>query len=156
MGQIVKKKKKGRPSKADLAKLRNSAGNTSAPDREPRRSLRRRNVRYTFHFDDYLDDDELFEEFEEDEDASRREKKLKFLVKLPNGSKENNTELIPSRTQRVSHAPTASQSSSENGKPSKKRKVDADAEGDEDEEENDDGEDDDNENIEDDEVYDWK
>lgn len=149
MGQIVKKKKKGRPSKADLAKLRNFAGNSSAPDREPRRSLRQRNVRYTFHFDDYLDDDELFEDFDEEEDVSRREKKLKFLVKLPSGSKENNTESTPSRTQRVSHAPTASQSSSENGKPSKKRKIDADEEGDEDEDENDDGEDDD---VEEDEV----
>ncbi|GMI63759.1 bromodomain-containing protein 13 [Hibiscus trionum] len=77
MGQIVKRKKKGRPSKADLAKRGSSP---SAPaESELRRSHRRRNVRYNIDFDDYLDED--FEE-EDDEEERRREKKLKLILKL--------------------------------------------------------------------------
>ncbi|XWS51847.1 hypothetical protein CRYUN_Cryun11dG0017600 [Craigia yunnanensis] len=73
MGQIVKRKKKGRPSKADLAKRGSSAVAPAAPD------LRRRNVRYKIDYDDYLDED-----FEE-EDERRREKKLKLVLKLNQG-----------------------------------------------------------------------
>ncbi|RYR79806.1 hypothetical protein Ahy_A01g004612 isoform B [Arachis hypogaea] len=74
MGQIGKRKKKGRPSKADLA--RRSAESQSAEQSDIRRSLRRRNVRYNIieYDDDYLD---------EDEDERRREKKkLKLVEKL--------------------------------------------------------------------------
>lgn len=137
MGQIVKRKKKGRPSKADLAR-RNSTGSepTSGPssDREPRRSLRRRNVRYTFDFDDYIDEDDYYED---DEDVRRREKKLRLLLKLQgsSGNKEDDSE----STRRVDHAPSASASSSfdsDDDKQSKKRKINGDdeIEGDDDEE----------------------
>ncbi|GLU23710.1 hypothetical protein SLE2022_396970 [Rubroshorea leprosula] len=77
MGQIVKRKKKGRPSKADLA--RRGVSPATGPESEPRRSLRRRNVRYNIDYDDYLDED--FEEDEEEEERGR-EKKLKLVVKL--------------------------------------------------------------------------
>ncbi|KAE9458255.1 hypothetical protein C3L33_09847, partial [Rhododendron williamsianum] len=121
MGQIVKRKKKGRPSKADLA-LRAAAAAAETPEAEERRSLRRRNVRYTFDFDDYVDDDEL-----EDEDAWRREKKLKLLLKLQQQSKEeeggSGSESAPSRTR-----PAAASGSSEEdgGNPLKKRKIGGD------------------------------
>ncbi|XP_027061162.1 uncharacterized protein [Coffea arabica] len=174
MGQIVKRKKKGRPSKADLAKRRSVGEDASAPERELRRSHRQRNVRYTFDFDDYLDDDELFEGFDDEEDERRREKKLKLLLKLQTSRETTTTESTPSETRRASHAPAASQSSSDlagdgsYNKPSKKRKMsdslargrsrqgvneEAEAEAEVDEEdENDDVDDDDNENVEDDEV----
>ncbi|KAK4752489.1 hypothetical protein SAY87_021287 [Trapa incisa] len=83
MGQIVKRKKKGRPPKSDLARR----ALVEEPELEPRvrRSLRRRNVRYNFvDYDDFIDDDEYFEENEdeEEEDERRREKKVKLVVKL--------------------------------------------------------------------------
>lgn len=76
MGQIVKRKKKGRPSKADLA-----VRALSASERDTRRSLRRRNVRYNVidYDDDFIEDDE---EEEEEEEVRRREKKVKLVVKL--------------------------------------------------------------------------
>ncbi|XP_052207681.1 uncharacterized protein LOC127811658 [Diospyros lotus] len=123
MGQIVKRKKKGRPSKADLAR-RASEGEppgAAASEKDVRRSLRRRNVRYIFDFDDFDDLDE--EEEEEVEDERRRQKKLKLLLKLQ--GKEGGAESEPSRTRRVDHAPPASPSSSDSGeKPPKKRKID--------------------------------
>ncbi|KAF7139972.1 hypothetical protein RHSIM_Rhsim06G0218500 [Rhododendron simsii] len=126
MGQIVKRKKKGRPSKADLA-LRAAAAAAETPEAAERRSLRRRNVRYTFDFDDYVDDDEL-----EDEDAWKREKKLKLLLKLQQQSKEeeggSGSESAPSRTRLVARAPAAASGSSEEdgGNPLKKRKIGGD------------------------------
>ncbi|KAG5546534.1 hypothetical protein RHGRI_018648 [Rhododendron griersonianum] len=125
MGQIVKRKKKGRPSKADLALRAAAAAAAETPEAEERRSLRRRNVRYTFGFDDYVDDDEL-----EDEDAWRREKKLKLLLKLQQQSKEeeggSGSESAPSRTR-----PAAASGSSEEdgGNPLKKRKIGGDVRG---------------------------
>lgn len=147
MGQIVKKKKKGRPSKADLAARRSSGSAAEKSDGELRRSGRRRNVRYSFEIDDYLDDDEYFvDEEDEEEDESRREKKLKLLLKLQNmegsGGGGGVAESTPSPTRHVRHAPTASGSSSDFGKPSKIRKID----GDEEYEENDGGDDGDIEN----------
>ncbi|XP_010536666.1 PREDICTED: bromodomain and WD repeat-containing protein 1 [Tarenaya hassleriana] len=71
MSQIVRRRKKGRPSKADLAR-RASSGDGY----ELRRSLRRRNVRYNFDFDDYLDDED------EAEEESRRGKKMKLVPVL--------------------------------------------------------------------------
>ncbi|XP_049374565.1 uncharacterized protein LOC125839610 isoform X1 [Solanum verrucosum] len=141
MGQIVKTKKKGRPSKADLAR-RNAAVDQSESasakqERELRRSGRRRNVRYAFDIDDYLDDDEYF--VEDDEDERGREKKLKHLLKLQ--SDEIGAESTPSRTRRVSVGPATSASSSDDGdgrKPSKKRRINGDDDRDEDEEDNDD------------------
>ncbi|GLT67363.1 hypothetical protein SLA2020_396780 [Shorea laevis] len=88
MGQIVKRKKKGRPSKADLARRVGSPA--AAPESEPRRSLRRRNVLYNIEYDDYLDED--FEEDEEEE--RRREKKLKLVVKLDEGRDATATEAM--------------------------------------------------------------
>lgn len=81
MGQIVKRKKKGRPSKADLA--RRAVESAAAAEREVRRSLRRRNVRYNIDYDDYLDEDD---EDEDEEDLRRREKKVKLVVKLNQGT----------------------------------------------------------------------
>ncbi|EEF32463.1 uncharacterized protein LOC8276725 isoform X2 [Ricinus communis] len=70
MGQIVKRKKKGRPSKADLAR-RSSSGQSPAASTEKidrRRSLRRRNVRYNnfIDYDDYLDEFEEYEQIHQD------------------------------------------------------------------------------------------
>lgn len=138
MGQIVKGKKKGRPSKADLA-LRAAAGAEPTPPRDIRRSLRRRSLRYNIDFDDYqVDDDDDDEEDEEEE--RRREKKLKLVLKLPHQARVEIAEPVPSRTRRVAHAPPISASSSEYGegnKPFKKRKMDGDDAGDEDEDEDD-------------------
>ncbi|KAG4399887.1 hypothetical protein GLYMA_08G318100v4 [Glycine max] len=67
----IARRKKGRPSKADLARR---SGESQS---DPRRSLRRRSVRYNIidYDGDYLDDD--------DEDERRREKKkLKLMAKL--------------------------------------------------------------------------
>ncbi|KAL8144313.1 hypothetical protein V2J09_017345 [Rumex salicifolius] len=111
MSQIVSKKK-GRPSKADLAARAAAAESNNGhinhnrrptaeeeeEERDIRRSLRRRSgVRYNlldYDDEDYLDDDDEFD-FEEDkmeaEDdggggGGRREKKLKFVLKLRNSS----------------------------------------------------------------------
>ncbi|GFZ21995.1 DNA-binding bromodomain-containing protein [Actinidia rufa] len=122
MSQIVKTKKKGRPSKADLARRA-----AAATEGDVRRSSRRRNVRYTFDFDDFIDEDDGVGVGEDDdgEDEVRREKKLKLLLKLQ--SKEGGVESPPSRTRRVSHAPGASSSDDgDGGKPLKKRKIDDD------------------------------
>ncbi|XP_040985914.1 uncharacterized protein LOC121234155 [Juglans microcarpa x Juglans regia] len=80
MGQIVKRKKKGRPSKADLA--RRAVESAAVAEADVRRSHRRRNVRYNIDYDDYLDEDDE----DEEEDQRRREKKLKLVVKLNQGS----------------------------------------------------------------------
>lgn len=103
MGQI-EKRKKGRPSKADLAARRAAVESDAPPSeqqkRDIRRSLRRRSFRYNIidYDEDYLNDDvHLFdgeddveerEEEDEDEDEAerRREKKLKLVLKLNNNS----------------------------------------------------------------------
>ncbi|KAG8365091.1 hypothetical protein BUALT_Bualt18G0068100 [Buddleja alternifolia] len=105
MGQIVRRKKKGRPAKTDL-----EPRDAAQPERDVRRSLRRRNVKYVFDLDDYFDEDELFAD---DEDQRIREKKLKHLLKLQNGGEEEST---PSR-RRVDHAPATSASSSDDSGP---------------------------------------
>ncbi|KAJ8532562.1 hypothetical protein K7X08_012485 [Anisodus acutangulus] len=126
MGQIVKTKKKGRPSKADLAR-RNAAveqSESAKQERELRRSGRRRNVSYAFYIDDYLDDDEYFIE-DIDEDERGREKKLKHLLKLQND--DGGAESTP--CQRGGHATSASSSDEDEGrKPTKKRKINDDGE----------------------------
>ncbi|XP_007020786.2 PREDICTED: uncharacterized protein LOC18593479 [Theobroma cacao] len=102
MGQIVKRKKKGRPSKADLAKRGSSPAAQS--ETELRRSHRRRNVRYNIDYDDYLDED--FEE-EDEEEERRREKKLKLVLKLNQGQEAeppSPPSLPPSRGRGVSSA----------------------------------------------------
>nr|KYP73418.1 Bromodomain and PHD finger-containing protein 3 [Cajanus cajan] len=103
MGQIVRRKKKGRPSKADLA--RRSGESPAAAQSDLRRSRRRRNVRYNIDYDDYLDE----EDEDEDEDERRREKKkLKLVVKLNNHEEEDDDEEddAPSRAApRGVHAP---------------------------------------------------
>ncbi|KAF8391539.1 hypothetical protein HHK36_023844 [Tetracentron sinense] len=85
MGKITKKKK-GRPSKADLALRAGLDQNPPQRQRENdiRRSLRRRN--YSYDFDDYDDEDE------------RREKKLKLVLKLPHKSGFGGIESSPSLT----------------------------------------------------------
>ncbi|XP_058742943.1 uncharacterized protein LOC131615800 [Vicia villosa] len=105
MGQIVRRKKKGRPSKADLARRSGQSPVTSQSDL--RRSRRRRNVRYNIDYDDYIDE----EDEEEDEDERRREKKkLKLVEKLNQGvdeeeEDEDEEDSLPSRGRpRVVHA----------------------------------------------------
>ncbi|PIM99348.1 hypothetical protein CDL12_28159 [Handroanthus impetiginosus] len=143
MGQIMKRKKKGRPAKADPG-----ARELQQPERDLRRSLRRRNVKYVFDLDDYFDEDDLFAD---DEDQRRREKKLKFLLKLQSGGEQESTAPQAGRSRRVDDAPTTSASSSDDGdKPSKKRKICEDMDEDMDEE-NDDANEEDNYNDEDDE-----
>ncbi|GFZ07410.1 DNA-binding bromodomain-containing protein [Actinidia rufa] len=136
MNQIVKRKKKGRPSKADLARRAAAAAAAGTPESDGRRRLRRRNGTYNIDLDDVIDE-------EDDENERRREKKLKLLLK-------GRGESSPSRTRRVAHVPAASGSSSEYGdgdNPLKKRKIDGDDEirgeingGDENEIENEDDE----------------
>ncbi|PHT43951.1 hypothetical protein CQW23_17976 [Capsicum baccatum] len=137
MGQIVKTKKKGRPSKADLARRNAAVEKTESAkkEKELRRSGRRRNVRYMFDIDDYLDDDEYF--LDDDEDERGKEKKLKLLLKLQN-DEGGAAESTPSRNRR---GPATSASSDDDDgdvrKHTKKRKINRD-EDEEDDEENDD------------------
>lgn len=143
MVQIVKRKKKGRPSKADLARRSSDSPpvKSSESERQLRRSGRRRNVRYTFDFDDYIDED--FDYYDDDDENDRRDKKLMMLLKLQSCGAESSP---PSSTRRVS--PDSSE-----GKASKKRKID-DADDDDVDEEDDDNDidscddDDDNNNDE--------
>ncbi|XVF03841.1 hypothetical protein REPUB_Repub05bG0027600 [Reevesia pubescens] len=93
MGQIVKRKKKGRPSKADLAKRGSSPAAPS--EQELRRSHRRRNVRYNIDYDDYIDED--FED-EDEEEERRREKKLKLVLKLNQGEEAEPPSPPPSQS----------------------------------------------------------
>ncbi|KAL3851200.1 hypothetical protein ACJIZ3_013082 [Penstemon smallii] len=109
MGQIVKRKKKGRPPKTDPA-----SREPKEAARDLRRSLRRRNVKYVFDLDDYFDDDGLFED-----DDEQREKKLKLLLKLQGGDE---AEPQTSR-RRVEHAPDTSSSDEDEENPPKKRKI---------------------------------
>ncbi|CAH9052550.1 unnamed protein product [Cuscuta epithymum] len=119
MGQIVRRGKKGRPSKSDLAARNNAA--VGEAEGELRRSGRRRNVRYTFDFDDFLDDD-YFDD--DDEDDSRKEKKLEQLLQLQGEDNDGEDDVSPRRTRNLSHAPAASASDGDaDGKPSKKRKI---------------------------------
>ncbi|CAA0833646.1 DNA-binding bromodomain-containing protein [Striga hermonthica] len=119
MEQIVKRKKKGRPPKID-------PGTRDLPpppqsERDLRRSLRRRSVKYVFDLDDYFDEDELFTD---EEDQLRREKKLEHLLKLQTGGESEPTTLQRSRFRRVDHAPAASASSSEDDdRPLKNRRI---------------------------------
>ncbi|KAL1567008.1 hypothetical protein AAHA92_02539 [Salvia divinorum] len=106
MGQIVKKKKKGRPPKADPAASRD----LPQSDRDLRRSHRRRSVKYVFDLDDYFDEDEVFVD---DEDQRRREKKLDLLLKLQEST-----------------------ACSDDDNPSKKRKIDQQMDEDANEEDN--------------------
>ncbi|KAI3768982.1 hypothetical protein L6452_00078 [Arctium lappa] len=71
MARIAGGKKNGRPSSADLPRRRSSC---VEPESQPRRSCRRRNVRYNFDIDDYVDDEEFYK------DVGRREKKLRVLL----------------------------------------------------------------------------
>lgn len=99
MGRIVGGKKKGRP---DLPR-RNSC---AEPDPQPRRSCRRRNVRYNFDIDDYVDDEEFYQ------DVGRREKKLRVLLG-DYDSESNRCE------------ESSSSDEYDEVEPSKKRKIDA-------------------------------
>ncbi|KVI10318.1 Bromodomain-containing protein [Cynara cardunculus var. scolymus] len=102
MGRILGGKKKGRPSNADLPRRNSSA----EPESQPRRSCRRRNVRYNFDIDDYVDDEEFYK------DVGRREKKLRMLL----GEYDSDS----------NHCEESSSSDEyDEVKPSKKRKIDA-------------------------------
>ncbi|KAL2944594.1 Bromodomain and PHD finger-containing protein 3 [Bienertia sinuspersici] len=119
MVQIEKRKKKGRPSKADLAARRAEAeaeadAGVSPSSAEVRRSLRRRSFRYNIidYDEDYLDDgvsdedddvvvgDDDVEDDDDDDDEvvddvngdrrKRRGKKVKLVVKINNNSSNSN------------------------------------------------------------------
>ncbi|KAI4306103.1 hypothetical protein L6164_029411 [Bauhinia variegata] len=118
MGQIVKRKKKGRPSKADLARRSGDSPATSKPDL--RRSLRRRNVKYNIEYDDYLEEDN---EGEEEDERRREKKKLKLVVKLNQGEDEDEEPTrVSSREYHAQSYGSASEEDTEK-KPLKKRKV---------------------------------
>ncbi|KAJ9568138.1 hypothetical protein OSB04_004104 [Centaurea solstitialis] len=126
MGQIVRRKRRGRPSNTDRARRSSFAAAPPSPA-DRRRSRRRRNVRYSFDIDDYVDDDEFYHDDEEDEDeeleeeVGRREKKLRLLI-FEDDSKSR---------RRVAHAPSYSLSDDgddededdDGGKALKKRKL---------------------------------
>ncbi|XP_045826951.1 bromodomain-containing protein DDB_G0270170-like isoform X2 [Trifolium pratense] len=71
----IAKRKKGRPSKADLAR-RSAESQAAATESDSRRSLRRKNVRYNIidYDGDYIDDEE--------DERRREKKKLKLMAKL--------------------------------------------------------------------------
>ncbi|XP_058788183.1 uncharacterized protein LOC131662416 [Vicia villosa] len=81
----VAKRKKGRPSKADLAR-RAAEAQASATESDSRRSLRRKNVRYNIidYDGDYIDDEE--------DERRREKKKLKLMTKLHQGEQEQELE----------------------------------------------------------------
>ncbi|XP_010278656.1 PREDICTED: uncharacterized protein LOC104612779 [Nelumbo nucifera] len=138
MGKIARKKK-GRPSKADLARcdgLRRNPLSEQPSETDLRRSLRRRNLTYHGDFDD--------EDEEDDDEDERREKKLKLVLKLPHkagfGGVDSSESLSRADAKNVAHASAPesraeaaaaalSASSSEYGdgnKPFKKRRIDGD------------------------------
>ncbi|EOA12469.1 hypothetical protein CARUB_v10025841mg [Capsella rubella] len=98
MSQIARRRRKGRPSKADLAARRLSSSSPGESGYELRRGQRLRNVRYNFDFDDYFDE----EEEDDVEEEKRRQKKLKQVLKL-NQSRARADPPIKSRA-RVRHA----------------------------------------------------
>ena len=80
MGQIVRRKKKGRPSQAALARRSGELpAKPTKKESDVRRSLRRRNAKYNIDYDDYVDEED---EEDEEEDERRREKKVKLVMKL--------------------------------------------------------------------------
>ncbi|CAL9243609.1 unnamed protein product [Arabidopsis halleri] len=97
MSQIARRRRKGRPSKADLA-ARRSSSSPGESGYELRRGQRQRNVRYNFDFDDYFDE----EEEDDVEEERKRQKKLKQVLKL-NQSRARADPPIKSRA-RVRHA----------------------------------------------------
>ncbi|KAH1100151.1 hypothetical protein AAZX31_13G051600 [Glycine max] len=82
----IARRKKGRPSKADLAR-RSGESPAAASQSDPRRSLRRRSVRYNIidYDGDYLDDDE-------EDERRRKKKKLKLMAKLNQDGEEEEEE----------------------------------------------------------------
>uniref|UniRef100_A0A0A0K3T1 Bromo domain-containing protein n=1 Tax=Cucumis sativus TaxID=3659 RepID=A0A0A0K3T1_CUCSA len=132
-----KRERNDREIRENLA--RRSGGGLTSSESEPRRSLRRRNVRYNIDYDDFLEEDDE----DEEEDERRREKKLKLVVKLNQG--RDGTHLSPvdgvSRLEaRDLHAPEYGSSASEGEedeperKPLKKRRIGGGEEEDEDDE----------------------
>lgn len=90
----IARRKKGRPSKADLAR-RSGESPAAASQPDLRRSHRRRSVRYNIidYDGDYLDDEE--------DERRREKKKLKLMAKLNQDGEEEPEEendMTPSRT----------------------------------------------------------
>ncbi|XP_047341991.1 uncharacterized protein LOC124945578 isoform X2 [Impatiens glandulifera] len=114
--QILKMKKKGRPSKVDLADRAVFKKSVSpATENDVRRSLRRRTVRYCLDYDDFFIDDfdggEEEDDDEEEEQQRRREKKMKFLMQK---SKEDDDPESTLSRRRVNYTTHVSPSSSDN------------------------------------------
>ncbi|KAH9606321.1 hypothetical protein KSS87_000236 [Heliosperma pusillum] len=170
MGQIEKRRKKGRPSKADLEARRAAVGPTSgeesparetAAEREVRRSLRRKSFRYNIidYDEDYLDEGEFFDEergygvggadvevdddVDEDDDVAVRRRRREKKVKLVvkiDGRKGDSVVTRPSRRGRVEEKDDDVE---ERDREVKKRRSNASVEEDEDEDEDEDDDDDD-------------
>ncbi|KAK7387095.1 hypothetical protein VNO78_27601 [Psophocarpus tetragonolobus] len=94
----IARRKKGRPSKADLAR-RSAESPSSASQSDVRRSLRRRSVRYNIidYDGDYLDDEE--------DERRREKKKLKLMAKLNQSGEEEEEEEQEEETKTTTHAP---------------------------------------------------
>ncbi|GMH05754.1 hypothetical protein Nepgr_007594 [Nepenthes gracilis] len=132
MDQISRRKKKGRPSKADLAARLAVASTPDPPEKwGVRRSLRRRSFRYNIidYDEDYLDDEFVVEEDDGDEhkDERRREKKLKLVLQLPNGRPSRDGGDLLNQTLRANRRTAVSEE--ENEKSGKENDDDDDEEG---------------------------
>ncbi|CAN6560653.1 unnamed protein product [Malus baccata var. baccata] len=138
MGQIVRRKKKGRPSKADLARRSGELpAKPTKKESDVRRSLRRRNVKYNIDYDDYLDEDD---EEDEEEDERRREKKVKLVMKLDQAG---------NRSARDSHAQySGGDEDEEDGESERKQQKRRRINGGDDSDKDDDGIDDDDDDCE--------
>ncbi|XP_071692243.1 uncharacterized protein [Rutidosis leptorrhynchoides] len=112
MGQIVRRKRRGRPANTDRAHRNTSVTPPSPVDR--RSSRRRRNVRYNFDIDDYVDDDEFYNNYEDDEDVviGKKEKKIRLSFLEDDDSRSNRR--VPHSSHSY-HAPPSSSEDNEDG-----------------------------------------
>ncbi|KAI3986709.1 hypothetical protein MKX01_014247 [Papaver californicum] len=136
MGKISKKKKKGRPPKADLSTPRLSKVIDPPPESALRRSVRSRNLPYSDdQFYDDIEGEELDSEDEEEEEEKRRKKKTKLVLRLASSSETKVDSSLLTRNNETTTTPApdsaVSASSSEYGddsKPFKKRRINGDDE----------------------------
>ncbi|RZC65673.1 hypothetical protein C5167_009362 [Papaver somniferum] len=138
MGKITKRKKKGRPPKADLSTPRRSKVTDPPPESALRRSVRSRNLPYSDDqfYDDIEGEEEEDSEDEEEEEEKRRKKKMKLVMRLASsGQTKVDSSLLTRNNETTTPAPApdsaASASSSDDGddsKPFKKRRINGDDE----------------------------
>ncbi|KAI3948852.1 hypothetical protein MKX01_022266 [Papaver californicum] len=136
MGKMSKKKKKGRPPKADLSTPRRSKVTDPPPESELRRSIRSRNLPYSDdQFYDDIEGEEEDSEDEEEEEEKRRKKKMKLVLRLASSGQTKVDSSLLTRNNETTTTPApdsaVSASSSEFGddsKPYKKRRINGDDE----------------------------